>query len=437
MIDRRGMTSLLLAACALAAILSTPTAASGQSSDTTSAIKGSPGLKAKGYLSARYAYIGSSSPATVYSGMRLIGSFQLSTLSDKLVFKYRSHHWLNFERTSKHVLESAFENRHIIQTVSIETDGLLVRGLKTQAGRFFPEMDYASCPVIDGGALAYEMGSTSVAAAAGRMIDPWSGNEESSDILASGLVRYSSDRLRASAGFQSATYFGIRQREAPAGFNAMLTRNVWLESYAGYDFEFRKLSRAGLSVTWHGDAGSLGLSATQWRNPFDQLYLLDKSRNIAYWGLYSRAVPSTYNDVRASISYARNGWGVRGAVGSMAGVRSGWTANVNLTSPFFRGVLANFGGQAVSSDYIEFYSLDGRLLYEIRGVDLEIESQFRDYRWLPGSSGQRTRDAYSEVSAEYPLRRHVYLSAAGGGFFRTMGNEGFQPQVELRLIVRI
>ena len=437
MIDRRGTTARLLAACALAAILSTSATASDQSSDTTSAIKGSPGLKAKGYLSARYAYVGSSSPATVYSGLRLIGSFQLSTLSDKLVLKYRSHHWLNFERTPKHVLESAFENRHIIQTVSIETDGLFASGLKMQAGRFFPEMDYASCPVIDGGALAYELRGVSVGGAAGRMVDLWNGNEESSDILASGLVRYSSDRLRASAGFQSAIYFGMRQREVPAGFNAMLTRNVWLEAYAGYDFEFRELSRAGLSVTWHGDAGSLGLSATQWRNPFDQLYLLDKSRNVAYWGLYSGAVPSTYDDVRASISYARNGWGVRGALGSMAGIRSGWTANVYITSPPFREVLVNFGGQAVSSDYIEFYSFDGRLLYEIRGVDLQIESQFRDYGWLPGSSGPRTRDLYSEVSAEYPLRRHVYLSAAGGGFFRTMGNEGFQPQIELRLIVRL
>ena len=217
----------------------------------------------------------------------------------------------------------------------------------------------------------------------------------------------------------------------------MLTRNVWLEAYGGYDFEFRKLSRAGLSVSWHGDAGSVSLSASQWRNPFDQLYLLDKSRNIAYWGLYSREVPSTYNDVRASGSYARNGWGVRGTLGSMAGVRSGWTASGYVTSPPFHGVLANFGGQAVKSDYIEFYSLDGRLLYEIRGVALEIESQFREYSWLSGSSGPRTRDAYSEVSAEYPLQRHVYLSAAGGGFFRTMGNEGFQPQVELRLIVRI
>jgi hypothetical protein len=95
------------------------------------------------------------------------------------------------------------------------------------------------------------------------------------------------------------------------------------------------------------------------------------------------------------------------------------------------------GGQAVRSDYVEFYSLDGRLLYEIRGVALEIDSQFREYEWLSGSPGPRTRDAYSEVSAEYPLRRHLYLSAAGGGFFRTMGTEGFKPQAELRLIARI
>ncbi|MGD1047340.1 MAG: hypothetical protein ABR899_01150 [Candidatus Krumholzibacteriaceae bacterium] len=437
MTDRRRATSLVLAAWASVTLLSTPAAASNQASDTTSAIQRSPGLKAKGYLSARYAYIGSSSPATVYSGMQLIGSFELSALSDKVVFRYRSHHWLNFERTSNHVLESAFENRHIIQTAFVETDGLLFRGLKTQAGRFFPEMDYASCPVIDGGALAYEAGSFLVGGAAGRMVDPWSGNEGSSDILTSGLARYSSDRLRVSAGFQSATYVDIKQKEVPAGFNVMLTRNVWLEAYGGYDFEFRKLSRAGLSLALHGDAGSLSLSASQWRNPFDQLYLLDKSHDIAYWGLYSKSVPSTYDDVRLSGSYARNGWGVRGTLGSMAGVRSGWTANAYVTPPSFGGALMSFGGQGIRSDYIEFYSVDGRLLYELGGVALEIQSQYREYTWLPGSSAPRTSDAYSEVSAEYPLRKHVYLSAGGGGFFRTIGNEGFKPQAELRLIARI
>ena len=102
-----------------------------------------------------------------------------------------------------------------------------------------------------------------------------------------------------------------------------------------------------------------------------------------------------------------------------------------------KGCSAELAHKTEAGMVIEFYSVDGRLLYEIRGVALEIESQFREYRWLPGSSGPRTRDAYSEVSAEYPLRKHVYLSAGGGGFFRTMGNEGFKPQAELRLIARI
>ena len=434
---RRTASRLLARAGAGIVVLSLSAIAAGQTSDTTAAQGNAAGLTAKGYLSARYAYVGSSSAATVYSGMRMTGSLQLSALSDRIVLKYRSHHWLSFAHTEKHVLESPFADRNILQTVSLETDGLLVRGLKTTLGRFFPDMDYASSPVIDGGALAYERGGFSVGGTAGRMVDVWDGTKESSDILAAGQLRYRTERLRASAGFQSSSYLDVTRREIPAGVTVFLSRSLWLEAYGGYDLKFKETVRAGLGLSWRTDSGSLSLSTSQWRNPFDQLYLLDKSRNLPSWGLYAKPVPSTYNDLRVSSSYGRGGWGVRGTLGVMDGVRAGWTASSYLTSPSFFGFRASAGAQGMKSDYIEFYSLDATVMAQVRSVAVQLQTQTRNYDWRSRPSNLHNTDNYSEISAEYPLRRHLYLSAAAGGLFRTMGNEGFKPQAELRLIARL
>ena len=405
--------------------------------DQTSASKPKNNPTVRGYLNARYAYVGSSSAATAYSGLRLTGSFQLFALSDRIILKYRSHHWLNFERPASSVLESPFENRHIFQTVSIETDGLLSRGLKFKLGRFFPEMDYASAPPIDGGACSLEFGSFSIGGAIGRMIDVWIGKQESNDLLAAAQVRFRTERFGAAVGFQSASYLDRKQKELPAGINILMKKNMWVDANASYDFESKELTRAGLNLSWRGETGSVSLMASQWRNPFDQLSLLDKSRSLTYWGLYSKSVPSTYRDVRVSGSLDRNGWGVRSTLGSMAGVRSGWLTSAYLTSPSLRGFRVSMGGQAMKSDYIEFRSMDVMVMTQVRAFAFQVQSQFRNYRWIPRPSGFRNADNFSEISVEYPLRKHLYLSTAAGGFFRTLGNEGFKPQAEVRLIARI
>jgi hypothetical protein len=434
---RRAAFRFLARAGAGIILLSLPVIAAGQPTDTTAVPRNAAGLTAKGYLSARYAYVGSFSAATVYSGMRMTGSLQLSALSDRIILKYRSHHWLSLAHTEKHVLESAFADRNILQTISLETDGLLVRGLRTTLGRFFPDMDYASSPVIDGGALAYELGGFSIGGAAGRMIDIWDGTEESGDILAAGQLRYRTERLRASAGFQSSSYLDVVQREIPAGVTVSLSKSLWLEAYGGYDLKFKETVRAGLGLSWRANGGSLSMAASQWRNPFDQLYLVDKIRTLPYWGLNTRPVPSTYNDLRVSGSWVRGEWGIRGTLGVMGGVRAGWVANSYLTSPLFFGFRASAGAQGMKSDYIEFYSLDATVTKQLRDVSVQLQSQTRNYNWRPRPSGLHNTDTYSEISAEYPLRRHLYLSAAAGGFFRHMGDEGFKPQAELRLIARI
>ena len=391
----------------------------------------------KGYLNIRYTYVGSALAATSYSGLRLTGSFQLSALSDKIILKYRSHHWVNFERPANSVLESPFENRHIIQTISLETKNLLAPGLRFKIGRIFPEMDYASTPLVDGAWIGWESGGFSVLGSAGRLVDFWNGKQDGQDLAAAFGLKYRSPRFTAAAGFSRASYSGLRMKEIPAGLNVLIGKDIWLEAYGGYDLEDRNLARAGFSFSWRADSLNLSVTASQWRNPFDQLYLVDKTKNLAYWGLYSKEVPATYQDIRIAAFYSRGGWGFRGSVGAMSGVRSGWLGSANVMTPEVFGFRLNFGGQAMKSDFIEFYSLDVRVTTQVRDLSLDLQSQTRYYQWLPRPSGFHNMDNYSELTAEYPLQRHFFLSAAAGGFFRRLGDESFKPQVELRIIVRI
>ncbi len=396
-----------------------------------------PGAPFKGYLNLRYAYVGSSAASNILNGFRLSGYFRVSALKDKIVLRYRSRHWLDFSHPKDSVLESPYENKHILQTVALETNGLLFRGFKTALGRFLPDLDYASTPVVDGGAVAFERGGVTVGAVLGRMVDLWSGAEKGTDLFAAAQVRYGDSRLGLSAGFNSGRFFGLRQKEIPAGLNYAFTDSLRAEAYGSYDLVAKTLARAGLSLSWHADSASISLLASEWRNPFDQLYLLDKARGLGTWGLYATEVPVLYKDVRVSGSWSSRGWGLRGSFGLMAGVRSGWTASAAAVLPPLAGMRLSVGVQAMKTDLIEFYSLDAGGEGQVGPLSLKLQTQARFYQWRPRASGFRNVDDFTELSLEYPIGRHVFLSAAGGGYIRRLGNEKFKPQAELRLIVRL
>jgi len=431
---RFGAAALILAAAILSAI---PVPVLANDAPATVSAAGASPVKIKGTLFARYLYVGSSFPGTLGSSLILTGQLQVSAFSDKIVLKYRSHHWLNFAKPSGNVLESPFENRHIFQTISLETSGLLASGLKLKLGRFFPDMDYASSPVIDGGGASYESGGFTLSAVAGRMVDLWDGTQASTGLMTAAQIKYRAARFSASAGFQDATYFGLKRVEVPVGFNVFLSDDIWLEAYGGYDFRQQDIARAGLSLSWRKDGISLGAMASLWKNPFDQLYLLDKAKSLAYWGLSSPAVPSAYEDLRLFGSFGKDGWGLRGSLGFMAGVLSGWMANAYLTLPSVLGIRFSVGGQAMKSDFIVFYSGDVQATAQVGELTVMLQSQTRYYQWQPRASGFHNFDNYTEISVEYPALRHLYLSASGGGFFRQLGNEGFKPQLELRVILRL
>jgi hypothetical protein len=394
-------------------------------------------FKAKGYLYARYMYIGSTSAATAYSGFLAMGSFQISAFDDKVSLLYRSHHWMSFARTSSSILESPFENRHIVQTAALETNGIGLPGLKLRLGRFFPEFDYASAPVMDGGSATWDGPGFALKAALGRTVDLWNGGEDGPNLFAAFQVKVRSRRFSASAGFNTGAFEDVKRRELPAGINVFLSEKVWAEAYAAYDPERNELARAGLSLSWHSDTAMVTFLASEWRNPFDQLTLLDKSRSLTTWGLFDQAVPAVYRDIRISGSYSVGGWNLAGNADYMGGIRSGWMAGASVSPPDFSGWRFTACGQVLKTDMVEFYSIDGTIAGELGPLFIQIQSQLRTYRWISGSGAEYILDDFSEVSVEYPLARHLYASAGFGGFIRQLGNEGFKPQAEARLIFRL
>jgi hypothetical protein len=333
----------------------------------------------KGYLSFRYMFVGSAAASTVGNGFRLTGQFRWNFDDNKITLRYRSNSWVNFSHPDNKVLESPYENKHIIQTVAVDTNGLIAPGVKTTLGRFFPEFDYASSPVLDGGAASWTSNGFSVSAAAGRMVDVWSGKEAGSDVFSAAEIKYKDRSFSISAGYNSGSYTGfstsILKKELPVGINLFLTDAVWVEAYGSYDFQANRVARAGLSLSWHSETVSFSLLASQWTNPFDQLFILDKTSAYGTWGLYAQDVPATYKDLRLSASWGNGGWGVRGSFGLMGGVRSGWVGSASLSAPRVAGIRFTLGGQAMKTDFIEFYSADAAGEASLGEILIRIQSQ--------------------------------------------------------------
>ncbi|MCX6561727.1 MAG: hypothetical protein NTZ26_14585 [Candidatus Aminicenantes bacterium] len=432
------MKSSLAAWILGAALALAPRPGSGQTAPVPAPAPASePAVRLKGVLSLRYAYSGSSAASTIGNSLRLTGAFRLTALGDKISLRYRSHHWINFQHTPNSVLESPYENRHILQTVALDTDGLIAPGVKTTLGRFFPDFDYASIPVMDGGSAGWEGGGFSVRAAAGRMFDIWTGKESGSDLFTAAQIKVKKPGFSASLGWNAGRFLGLLQKEIPAGVSVSLNQTVWLEAYGSYDLERSDVARAGFSASWHGDSTTFSVLASIWRNPFDQLYILDRTRASASWGLFDAATPALYRDLRVTGGWSGAGWGLRGSLGAMSGVRSGWLGSASITTPPVLGIRLTAGGQAMRTDMIEFYSLDIGTEGQWAGLDLRLQTQTRYYQWRPRASGFHNLDNYTELSAEYPLNRHVFAGLAGGGYFRQLGNEPFKPQAEFRMIIRL
>ncbi len=423
---RHGSRTVLLAGAAVLVLAGALRAADSPSTQ---------GLAAKGYLSLRYAYVGTALKDNVYQGLRLTGAFEVSAFSGKVSLKYRSQHWITIHHTKNTVLESPFENRSLFQSVYLETRGVLAKGLKVRLGRMFPEMDYASLLIIDGGWLGWEMGSFYVTGSVGRTIDYWSDKPNGSELQATGGFGYRSAGFRASVGFNFGEYFGLKKSEVPAGIGVVLGQSFWLDAYGSYDFQADRVARAGLSLSWRVDRYNFSLIVSQWTNPFDEIYQADKSQAAFFW--VDQGLPVTYRDIRLSFSWNGSGFGFRGSGGWMGGVRSGWLGNGYLTFPSLWGIRFSLGGQVMRSDFIEFYSADVSAQKQFGDFQVQVQSQTRYYQWRPRPSGFHNMDTFTQLSVDYPLVKHFYLSLAGGGFFRSLGNESFLPQVEFRIIYRI
>lgn len=392
---------------------------------------------AKGYLNFNFRFTGSALSTNAYSALRLSGSLRIANPSNTVALVYQSQHWFDFQRTDQAVLEEPFKNRNILHSLYLETRDVAVKGLKVRLGRFFPELDYSSMPLIDGASLGWERGGFSLTAALGRAVDVWNGGEDGKPLHLGIGSRYRSGRFTLAASFSRGEFAGIKTSELAGGVSADIGGNFWLDAYGGYDFEQKTLARAGMGLSWRADRGSLSVMASSWRNPFDQLVLLEKSKDLPYWGTGSPPAPADFRDVRVSGSMRFKHIGVRGSFGLMGGVRSGWLANAYFQILRFLGFQWSFGGQTMRSDFIEFNSLDVELLKQMGSFTLQVETQMRLYRWVPRPSGFRNSDTYSEVSLDYQAQRHLFLHAAAGLFFRNLGDESIKPRLELGMIWRL
>lgn len=391
----------------------------------------------RGYLNLRYAYSGSAASAVSSHGLRLTGQFRLSAFADRLRLVFRSHNWFHFARTRGTVLESPYVNRRIVQSLYLETSDLLARGLVLRAGRFFPDIDYTALPLLDGGGLRWSSGRWTLAAAAGRGVDPWNGREMGSDWHGAVGLQFRSERLRLALAGSGGSFQEWRRREVASGLDAKLGGSLWLDGYAAYDWSARGMSRGGVGLSWRPDAGVLNVSlqATWWRSPFDQFYDASRPSALHDW-MSPDWRPQQFSDLRLTVSARGRHWGWRGTAGVMQGVRSGWLANAFVQRTVFGPLRLEAGGQVMESDFIHYYSAQAGLQAALPAFTLELRTQSQVYQWQPRPSGFRNSDNFSELRLEVPVGRRLYLSVGGGAFFRELGDEKVRLQLEANVIYR-
>jgi len=88
-------------------------------------------------------------------------------------------------------------------------------------------------------------------------------------------------------------------------------------------------------------------------------------------------------------------------------IRPGRIANAGLTLPRVAGIRFTLSGQAMKTDFIEFYSADVPGEGSLGDLLIRIQSQTHPYQGRTRASGFHNSDNDSELSAEYPLGRHL------------------------------
>ena len=395
-----------------------------------------------GYANVRYGFTGSASSTTSYSGMRLTGSFDVRTASDKFHFVYRSHHFLHFSRPENFIYSEAYKNFNIFNTAYFELRNVLVNGLQVRAGRQFPETEGAAAYIIDGVWARWNRDKWSVLGSAGRPVDIWNGTGSASTFQYLGGIAWNAPALQWSANLMSNKYESINNYELSANIGAKLYENLWIYSNIAYDSgkgfpnQSGTLSRASINLSWHKNNAYFSLMASQWQNPFDQFVIDQKTSSLPYWGNFGAQPPSKYQDVRFTGSYSYGQWRMRGTVGTLQGVRSGWLAQAHLqVPPIFK---MRFGGgvQAMRTDFIDLFALEATLSMHLYRMEIRVQSRARLYKWLPDKTGFKYTDNFSSAEIEYPMLKNMYILFKAGIYFRELGNESTKPLIESNILYR-
>ena len=395
------------------------------------------GFQFSGYLNLRYAYVGSTTPATRYNGARLTGKLTVSTAGDRVRFVFRSHHYLQFAHVDASVLSSSYESRNIFHTLYLETRDLGFPGLTLRVGRQSPDVDYAAGYILDGVRAAFARGHLTFIAAAGKSVDVWNGGHMDADLQIAGGIRWTTPTFQWGASVLRNKLFGRERLEIAGGFSAMFGDRLWFQAQAAYDARSRELSRASAGISWRNERGFVSITASHWRNAFDQFVQEEQLKSATFFGQFAEPVPVDYNDLRIRASVRLKGLRIAGGAGLLTGVRSGWLAYGRVTFPRLWRWRIHLGGRAMQSDFTNFYALSAGISTEVGPARVRLVTEARIYQWVPSATGFKYADNSTYVEVEYPMLRHLYLRVTAGAYFRELGMESrVKPRLETSVLYR-
>ncbi len=394
------------------------------------------GVIAQGYINLHYRFIGSAVQATQYNGFHLTGRLRLGFWNDRIRVVYRSHHYIQLSRPEEFIYTEAYRNRHIFHTAYLEIAGLANHHVNVRLGRQYPDVAGVLIHPMDGAWTEVRVGHWQVRAAGGRPIDIWHGAPLSGGVQLCGNVGWTSSRLQWSVGFVHLATEQRTTREIGMQIHWNPRGRVWVFVGGAYDLEIRDRTRVTAQVSVRGARVYVSLMASEWRNPWEQLRVYDEVRTLTYFGRFAETPPSTFRDLRAVVGIRTRQWAVRGSFGYMRGVRSGWIATGWVRSPKWKWFRLELGGQAIRSDYTNFYTVDAALITIVRSVQVRVHTQARVYQWLPSRSGFRYADNFTHIEIEWPVSPRLFMRIRGGVIFRQIGDESFKPLLDTLLLYR-
>ncbi len=393
-------------------------------------------LQPEGYFSLHYSYIGSSSNLTVYNGIRVTGNVRLKFWNDRFRIVYRSHHYFHFSYPESDIFASSYRNRSVFNTAYLEARELFGGRFSFRAGRFYPTVEGVIELPVDGVQLEALVSGWSVRISGGRIVDPWDTQELSEGYQFSGSIGYRSRKFVFSLGTASLSTDTLKTQEIGGHLEFNPGSRLWVSASGAYDLKAQTLSRFNAQLSLRMNTIYFSLMYSRWENAWTQRRIHSLMLRLRYFGRFAPVPPQTYQDIRFYLTYRRSPLFLRISAGRLLGVRNGWIGTGFVRFPVLFGFQIEVGGQAIRSDYTNFYTLDGTLIRQVGRTLLKFHTQSRIYQWLPTRSGFRYADNLTEFAIEFPLANRFFLNLTTGVYFRKIGDENLKPFTDIHIMYR-